>query len=96
MALLFYSIKFISLKVSWYWIRLIDRDKGAAVVEKLGNEAEFAEVNINDSKSLEAALDGLWFFQLSLESWFLINNDGPGSFFLMINASMYYSSRSIN
>lgn len=29
------------------------------MVAKLGNETEFSEVNINDSKSLEAALDGL-------------------------------------
>ncbi|KAL8527474.1 hypothetical protein ACS0TY_005357 [Phlomoides rotata] len=36
-----------------------NRDKGAAMVEKLGNETEFSEVDINDSKSLEAALDGV-------------------------------------
>ncbi|GER40772.1 saccharopine dehydrogenase [Striga asiatica] len=33
-----------------------NRDKGAAMVNKLGNNSEFSEVDINDSKSLEAAL----------------------------------------
>ncbi|CAA0805827.1 Saccharopine dehydrogenase [Striga hermonthica] len=32
------------------------RDKGAAIVNKLGKNSEFSEVDINDSKSLEAAL----------------------------------------
>ncbi|XP_073022886.1 uncharacterized protein [Primulina eburnea] len=33
-----------------------NRDKGAAMVSKLGNGSEFCEVDINDSKSLDAAL----------------------------------------
>ncbi|PIN05637.1 Saccharopine dehydrogenase (NADP(+), L-glutamate-forming) [Handroanthus impetiginosus] len=33
-----------------------NRDKGKAMVNKLGNNAEFFEVDINDSKSLEEAL----------------------------------------
>ncbi|KAG8388970.1 hypothetical protein BUALT_Bualt02G0180600 [Buddleja alternifolia] len=34
----------------------IIRDKGAAMVTKLGNNSEFSEVDINDTKSLEEAL----------------------------------------
>ncbi|KAL3653344.1 hypothetical protein CASFOL_003025 [Castilleja foliolosa] len=33
-----------------------NRDKGAEMVAKLGNNAEFSEIDINDSKSLQAAL----------------------------------------
>ncbi|KAL0435360.1 UNVERIFIED_CONTAM: hypothetical protein Sradi_0243900 [Sesamum radiatum] len=33
-----------------------NRDKGAAMVTKLGNSTEFSEVDINDSKSLQEAL----------------------------------------
>ncbi|KAL0419543.1 UNVERIFIED_CONTAM: hypothetical protein Sradi_1367800 [Sesamum radiatum] len=33
-----------------------NRDKGAAMVTKLGNSAEFSEVDINDSKSLQETL----------------------------------------
>ncbi|PIN12576.1 UDP-N-acetylglucosamine 4,6-dehydratase (inverting) [Handroanthus impetiginosus] len=36
-----------------------NRDKGDAMVNKLGNNAEFFEVDINDSKSLEEALQGV-------------------------------------
>ncbi|KAH6765914.1 Saccharopine dehydrogenase [Perilla frutescens var. hirtella] len=36
-----------------------NRDKGAAVVSKLGNSTEFVEVDISDSNSLEKALKGV-------------------------------------
>lgn len=34
-----------------------NRERGAAMVEKLGDYSEFTAVNIDDSRSLEAALD---------------------------------------
>lgn len=36
-----------------------NRDKGAVMVTKLGNSAEFLEVDINDSNSLKKALKGV-------------------------------------
>ncbi|XP_051141894.1 uncharacterized protein LOC127258886 [Andrographis paniculata] len=33
-----------------------NRDRGAAMVNKLGNNAEFCEIDVNDSKSLDVAL----------------------------------------
>ncbi|KAI4386236.1 hypothetical protein MLD38_004184 [Melastoma candidum] len=36
-----------------------NREKGYAVVNKLGKNSEFAEVNVEDMKSLESALDGV-------------------------------------
>ena len=35
------------------------REKGANMVTTLGNNAEFAEVDINDDKSLDSALTGV-------------------------------------
>lgn len=36
-----------------------DRDKGASVVATLGDNSEFAQVDIGDVKSLQAAMTGL-------------------------------------
>lgn len=38
---------------------LYNREKGAAMVSKLGKNSEFAEVNIDDKVTLEAALKGI-------------------------------------
>lgn len=38
---------------------LIGREKGAAMVAKLGENAEFLEVDISDSNSLDKAFKGL-------------------------------------
>lgn len=43
-----------------------DREKGGSMVLTLGTNSEFAEVNIDDTKSLEAALSGALILQISL------------------------------
>lgn len=53
-------------------IFMYDREKGTAMVSKLGKNSEFAEVNIGDGEALEANLQGLrypsFFHTLNLKS----------------------------
>lgn len=42
------------------------REKGAAMLAKLGENSEFAEVNIDNVKSLETALNGAWILLIIL------------------------------
>lgn len=43
------------------------REKGAAMLSKLGENSEFTEVNIDNVKSLEAALHGAWILLIALK-----------------------------
>lgn len=42
------------------------REKGEAMVAKLGENSEFAQVDINDAKMLETSLRGLFHFTKDL------------------------------
>lgn len=44
-------------------IILHHREKGAAMVNRLGENSDFTEVNIDDDRSLQAALTGMSFLQ---------------------------------
>lgn len=43
---------------NFFLVGFNERDKGAAMVAKLGMNSEFVQVNIDDADSLEAALKG--------------------------------------
>lgn len=44
-------------------IILHHREKGAAMVNRLGENSDFTEVNIDDDRLLQAALTGMSFLQ---------------------------------
>ena len=41
------------------WVPSHGREKGASMVATLGGNSDFAQVNIDNVKSLEAALEGM-------------------------------------
>lgn len=56
-----------------------DREKGASMVTTLGKNAEFAEFDINDDKSLESALNGALILQKHMKNciFFLLLDLNP-------------------
>lgn len=73
LLLIRFSFDVLFLQNANCWLFSINREKGAAMVKRLGGNSEFTEVNIDDHQSLEAALMGVftslfgnyrWYFQL--------------------------------
>lgn len=73
LLLIRFSFDVLFLQNANCWLFSINREKGAAMVKRLGGNSEFTEVNIDDHQSLEAALMGGFTSLFGNYRWYFFN-----------------------